>query len=131
MEVPGFEGDGIIGSVFAEYETGMDPLYRLYNQNMVDHFYTSEASERDYAQQSGYELQEIIGYILPGAMCDSMPLYRFEHKQTGRHYYTLSQNDFPVAARAGYAYEGIIGCILPSYTPASGKFKLSDINFCS
>lgn len=114
LQVPGFEGDGIVGSVLAAYETGLLPLFRLFNQDFTDHFYTSEASERHSFEQAGYELQEFIGYVLPDSMCGSVPLLRFKHEQTGRHFFTLSENDLSAVVLSGFTYEGVVGYILPS-----------------
>lgn len=127
LKTPVFRGEGVAGSVFAEELIGIVPLYRLYNNVTIDHFYTCDSSEITLVQESGYQLQEIVGYVLAEAVCEGMPFYRFRHQQTGKHFYALSEDEFQSAAGEGYAYEGIIGYVLPPYTPASGQFH-SDSN---
>ena len=59
---------GIRGYMYAN-AIGIDnnalPFYRMYNQNLQDHFYTTSETERNTAASNGYVLQYIVGYILP------------------------------------------------------------------
>ena len=38
------------------------PLYRMYSQKDKDHFYTSDAAERDRATTEGYVNEGVVGY---------------------------------------------------------------------
>jgi hypothetical protein len=51
----GYADEETTGFIFPTQELHTVPLYRLYNTAIVDHFYTTNAAERDNAAQNlGY-----------------------------------------------------------------------------
>ncbi len=58
---------GVIGQIAKGTDCGATPLYRLYNGNSGDHFYTTSAGERDNAvSMYGYSYENIAGYVWTG-----------------------------------------------------------------
>lgn len=58
--------DGIIGHLYQKRICGSIPLYRMYNEVVHDHFYTSNKEERDIAINTlGYKGEGVVGYVLP------------------------------------------------------------------
>jgi hypothetical protein len=54
-----------LGYISTQPQTGLAPLYRLYNGGSYDHFYTTSADERDTAATNyGYSYEGIAGYVL-------------------------------------------------------------------
>ena len=64
--------EGTAGYIFSNQEPHSVPLYRLYNGNIGDHFYTTNAAERDNAPQHlGYNYEGITGYVLLMSLYES------------------------------------------------------------
>lgn len=83
-------------------------LYRYYNTNLGDHYYTT--SKGNYP---GYNYETILGYISTIQKPGTVPLYRYWNESVGDHYYPLVQQNY-----TGYVYEGIVGYVYP--TPGVG-----------
>lgn len=77
-------------------------IYRLYNLNNGDHFYTSDASEKDHLVSIGWR-DEGIGWISPSK---GNPVYRLYNPNTGEHFYTVSENERDILGSAGWRKEG-------------------------
>jgi hypothetical protein len=80
------------------------PMYRLYNPNSGEHFYTQNGSERNYLISIGWN-NEGIGWTAPAK--SSRPVYRLYNKNGGEHHYTLSKAEKNNLVSAGWSYEGI------------------------
>lgn len=86
--------------------TGFANMYRLYNPNTGEHFYTAQLAERNTLVNVGWD-SEGIGWKAP-AHSDS-PVYRLynPHVKGGDHHYTLSLAEKNKLVRLGWSYEGV------------------------
>ncbi len=83
--------------------SGVD-MYRLYNPNSGEHFYTSNTSERDNLRYLGWTY-EGIGWVAPSY--SDYPVYRLYNQYGGEHHYTLSVDEKNTLLRLGWKDEGI------------------------
>jgi cytolysin (calcineurin-like family phosphatase) len=63
-----FSDEGIQCYVFDADLRGVDglvPLYRLYNKDLHDHFYTTSEAENEYAQTIGYQYERVACAVPP------------------------------------------------------------------
>ncbi|KXU10577.1 hypothetical protein [Streptococcus gallolyticus] len=81
------------------------PMYRLYNPNSGEHFYTSSTYERDSLGSIGWK-KEGVGWLAPDS---GNPVYRLynPNARTGTHHYTLSGGERNSLASIGWRYEGV------------------------
>ncbi|MCP3402153.1 MULTISPECIES: CARDB domain-containing protein [unclassified Bradyrhizobium] len=85
------------------------PLFRAYNPNNGDHFYTTSAVEADFAvQRYGYRGEGKACYVYDKPRGGVTPFYRCVSTKIGDHFYTtdLAERDNAVAA-LGYRDEGV------------------------
>lgn len=87
------------------------PMYRLYNPNSGEHFYTKTTSERDHLRSVGWRY-EGIGWQAPAS---GNPVYRLYNPNAGDHHYTLNAGERDHLKKVGWRYEGISW-----YSPSSG-----------
>lgn len=80
------------------------PMYRLYNPNSGEHFYTKDVSERNAVVKAGWRL-EGVGWYAPQK--SNTPVYRLYNPNAGDHHYTLSAQEVNNLVKAGWKYEGI------------------------
>lgn len=79
-------------------------MYRLYNTNSGEHFYTGDVKEYEQLKKAGWK-DEGTGWIAPRK--SSLPVYRLYNANEGDHHYTMSQNERRNLIRAGWKDEGI------------------------
>lgn len=79
-------------------------MYRLYNPNSGEHFYTADAHEHSVLVSLGWQ-DEGTGWLAPER--SSTPVYRLYNPNAGDHHYTMSQNERDVLRTIGWNYEGI------------------------
>ncbi|MDO4650766.1 MAG: hypothetical protein Q4B26_19180 [Eubacteriales bacterium] len=79
-------------------------MYRLYNPNSGEHFYTASAGERDHLDKLGWNY-EGIGWVAP--VSSKSPVYRMYNPNAGDHHYTISSGEKDFLVKAGWNYEGI------------------------
>lgn len=79
------------------------PMYRLYNPNSGEHFYTASSYERDSLGSVGWR-KEGVGWLAPYT---GSPVYRLYNPNSGDHHYTLSAGERDVLRNVGWRYEGI------------------------
>ncbi|MBQ9608623.1 MAG: PPC domain-containing protein [Lachnospiraceae bacterium] len=79
-------------------------MYRLYNPNSGEHFYTSSTKERDKLSNVGWKY-EGIAWKAP-ALSD-IPVYRLYNPNAGDHHYTTSAFERDNLENVGWKYEGI------------------------
>lgn len=79
-------------------------MYRLYNPNSGEHFYTGNLGERDNLINAGWSY-EGIGWTAP-AKSDT-PVYRLYNPNAGDHHYTMSVEEKDYLVSIGWKYEGI------------------------
>jgi len=80
------------------------PMFRLYNPNSGEHFYTQSTNERDNLKKVGWQY-EGIGWYAPSS--SNTPVYRLYNPNGGDHHYTVSVNERDMLTKAGWKYEGI------------------------
>lgn len=78
-------------------------MYRLYNPNSGEHFYTSSINERDTLVSYGWEYEH-LGWI---ASKNGKPVYRIYNPNAGDHHYTLDENERFTLIRLGWIDEEI------------------------
>ncbi len=86
------------------YYEFVTPMYRLYNPNSGEHFYTSNTDERDHLASLGWTY-EGIGWNAP--KISDFPVYRLYNPVGGEHHYTLSIDEKNNLVRLGWKDEGI------------------------
>lgn len=79
-------------------------MYRLYNPNSGEHFYTSDSNERVFLDQAGWTV-EGIGWDAP--VQSDTPVYRLYNENAGDHHYTTDKEESDRLVRLGWNYEGI------------------------
>ena len=110
----GYSAEGTTGYIFSNQQPGSVPLFRLYSASGTDHFYTTNAQERDNAVATlGYTSEGTAGYIYPDTRCGGLPLYRSYNGQGIDHFYTMSATEWDNAVSGGWAEEGITGYMFP------------------
>ena len=82
---------------------GID-MYRLYNPNSGEHFYTADSNERDFLVGVGWNY-EGIGWKAP--VKSNTPVYRLYNPNAGDHHYTMSVGERDWLVSLGWNYEGI------------------------
>jgi len=78
-------------------------MYRLYNPNSGEHFYTSSTEEKSVLVNAGWKY-EGIGWTAPS---DGDPVYRLYNANAGDHHYTLDKNEKDTLISYGWKDEGI------------------------
>ena len=88
------------------HAAGTRQMYRLYNPNSGEHFYTASEAERNMLDQVGWRY-EGVGWYSDDAK--SVPLYRQynPNARTGTHNYTTSTYERDSLIKAGWRDEGI------------------------
>ena len=79
-------------------------MYRLYNPNSGEHFYTSNSTEKDNLVTTGWS-DEGIGWIAPEK--SDTPVYRLYNANAGDHHYTMDAKERDGLITAGWKDEGI------------------------
>ncbi len=89
-------------------------MYRLYNPNSGEHFYTSGVKEQKNLIAAGWK-SEGIGWYAPKT--SNKPVYRLYNPNAGDHHYTTSKGERDALIAAGWKNEGI------GWYSAEGKSK--------
>lgn len=82
---------------------GGTAMYRLYNRNSGEHFYTASAGERDSLRAAGWSY-EGVGWTAP---ITGNPVYRVYNPNSGLHHYTMETSERNYLISIGWSYEGI------------------------
>ena len=85
----------------AKIDSGVS-MYRLYNPNSGEHFYTANAGEMQYLSAIGWNY-EGIGWTAPST---GTPVYRMYNPNVGDHHYTTNWAEVQMLKNAGWNYEG-------------------------
>jgi len=98
------DGDeyGLAISVATTHHVG--EMYRLYNPNSGEHFYTGNPLERLNLINLGWN-DEGVGWIAP--VLSNTPVYRLYNQYGGEHHYTTSIAERDSLIAAGWTYESI------------------------
>ena len=78
-------------------------MFRLYNPNSGEHFYTAAADERDYLASVGWNY-EGVGWIAPD---EGAPVYRLYNPNAGDHHYTANIEERDYLVSVGWNDEGV------------------------
>ena len=79
-------------------------MYRMYNPNTGEHFYTGDKTERKVLEDAGWKY-EGVGFTFPAST--GKPVYRLFQPSTGEHLYTMSEEEKAKLLAEGWNYEGI------------------------
>ncbi len=79
-------------------------MYRLYNPNSGEHFYTANAKERDHLEKVGWNF-EGVGWKAPKT--SSTPVYRLYNPNAGDHHYTINRKERDHLISVGWKDEKI------------------------
>ncbi|MDO4623560.1 MAG: hypothetical protein Q4B22_11480 [Eubacteriales bacterium] len=79
-------------------------MYRLYNPNSGEHFYTASTEERDNLRKVGWHY-EGVGWQAP--LQSDAPVYRVYNANAGDHHYTVSKAEKDMLVRLGWYYENV------------------------
>ena len=88
----------------AKLKVETQSMYRLYNPNSGEHFYTANAGEKNHLANIGW-IYEGIGWNAPKT--SDYPVYRLYNGNGGEHHYTMNKTEKDMLVRAGWKYEGI------------------------
>ncbi len=95
----------VVANPMSSLQTGdRNIIYRLYNPNSGEHFYTSNYSEKTNLVSLGWNY-EGIGWYAP--LESSTPVYRLYNKNGGEHHYTASVTERDRLVSLGWNYEGV------------------------
>ncbi len=79
------------------------PVYRLYNPNSGEHFYTPNYSELVFLVEAGWKDEGLAWYSQDGGA----PIYRVYNPNAGDHHYTSDRSEVEFLVDAGWQDEGI------------------------
>ena len=83
-------------------------VYRMYNPNTGEHFYTKDASERDSLKESGWNYEENASFeTIAADEVGATPVYRVYNPNSGLHHYTMEKGEALYLKSLGWNYEGI------------------------
>ena len=77
-------------------------MWRLYNPNSGEHFYTASAVERDHLASVGWS-DEGVGWYAPAS--SGVPVYRLYNPVAGEHHYTVDAGERDVLVSLGWLFE--------------------------
>ena len=83
-------------------ESGIE-MYRLYNPNSGEHFYTASQYERDVTVAAGWNY-EGVGWKAPA---EGEPVWRLYNPNAGDHHYTVNANERDTLIGVGWIDEGM------------------------
>lgn len=78
-------------------------MYRLYNPNSGEHFYTSDTAERNQLASLGWN-DEGRGWTAPR---EGKAVYRLYNSSGGEHHYTTNENEKNALVNVGWKDEGV------------------------
>lgn len=95
---------GLVLSPKVHADASQENIYRLYNKNTGEHFYTASAFERDQTVAKGWSY-EGVGWITPKQ--SNSPIYRVFSPQSkgGDHYYTKSKYEASQLVKKGWKWD--------------------------
>lgn len=97
-------------TLYAQWEENQEvvdekiPLYRVYNPNNGEHFFTTSQEEAHGLINLGWIDEGISWY---GEKESNKPAYRLYNPNSGEHFYTLDAREYENVASVGWVKEGI------------------------
>jgi uncharacterized protein YcgI (DUF1989 family) len=129
----GYTYEGESFTVFNHHHAGLVPVYRYWNPNNHDHFYTANVGEigTTHVGQSGnhgYTCEGVLGYVSPVEFPGSVAIHRYWNDGTHDHLYTASADEIGTthvghAGKHGYKYEGAVGYAYPAQHHVSAVYR--------
>ena len=98
-----------------ESQTNHVTIYRLYNPNTGEHFYTADDVEKDALSMFYGWKYEGIGWYAPST--SKTPVYRLNNPNTGDHHFTPSQTERNHLIKVGWKDENIAWYAVESGAP--------------
>ncbi|KAJ7189632.1 hypothetical protein GGX14DRAFT_580547 [Mycena pura] len=117
----GYKPEGVAGGVFSTQLGSSVAFFGLFNSALVDHFYTTNATEVKEFEANGYVLQGTAAFVYPRQVCGSVPLYRTFNPTAVDHFYTTNPLERD-ASLSSYVDQGIA-----AYLPAPGATNNSPL----
>lgn len=102
--VPDLDSIEVPDSGLGAAADGQAEMYRLYNPNSGEHFYTADMKERRSLVVAGWRY-EGVGWIAPTT--SSAPVYRLYNPNAGDHHYTLDVAERDNLKSLGWNDEGV------------------------
>lgn len=92
-------GDAIVVNA-----ANISPVFRLYNVNTGEHFYTASETEYKALQRVGWNDEGVGWYVEPGV---GNPVYRVYNPNAkgGDHYYTMSKGEAEILVNLGWKWD--------------------------
>lgn len=78
-------------------------MYRLYNPNSGEHFYTANLNEAKNIVSVGWRWEN-VGWVAPSS---GVAVYRLYNPNAGDHHYTTSAGERDYLSSVGWKYEGV------------------------
>ena len=97
-------GGSSSGGTSTKPKTEGQKMFRLYNPNSGEHFYTASFAEDVALVRAGWRY-EGIAWTAPKT--SNTPVYRLYNKNAGDHHYTTSKGERDMLVKVGWRYEGI------------------------
>jgi hypothetical protein len=101
-------------------------MFRAYNPDSGDHFFTTSLAEFENAILNGFndETTNSTGFgVLPIQFSGSLPLYRMYNPNAGLHYYTIDFVERDSLIGNGYLFEKVEGFLFTSRTDATVEIR--------
>jgi len=95
-------------------------LYRLYNIQTGEHFYTADYAEAFALRGTNYVIEGVEGSIFRENFYNSIPLYRLYNSSTDRHFYTTSDVELAIVIKQGFMLERREGYLASTTDSPSG-----------
>ena len=101
-------------------------VFRVYNPNSGEHFYTTSPKEVAGLETLGWQLEK-IGWVAPSTGDD---VYRLYNPNSGEHHYTTSAKERDALKAAGWNYEGVaFQSASKGYTPIYREYNKNAVAF--
>lgn len=92
------------GNVGASVEEKTVTIYRVYNPNSGEHFFTPSLEEKEHLVSVGWK-DEGVGFTTVEK--SDVPVYRLYNANGGEHHYTVSMDEKDSLVKAGWNDEGV------------------------
>ena len=105
-------------------------VYRMYNPNSGEHFYTKDAAEKDSLTAGGWNYEEDASFeTIAATEEDAVPVYRVYNPNSGLHHYTMEKGEALSLKNIGWNYEGISLYVYNKYSSkGSEQYRMYNPN---
>lgn len=112
----GYINEGVAGFCLKESQYRSIPLYRYYNNDILDHFYTTNAQEIGTTTlgevKKGYKYEGVACHCFEKKIEGTSPLHRYWGSSVNDHFYTTNFDELK-DGNSVYKYEGV-QCYVPT-----------------